>query len=353
MDKYKKMIRADLWQERIVLKCPKSGIFLDKNEQALAHEDDFDDLNRYPDPYARALSSHMAAFHGISNQNIHLQIGMAGLQLSLLQLMPQSSVLITLQPSIKEFENNLKIIQMNERRLELDFRASSGNLVDEIMAQWTPDVKSIWIDQPSALTGQSLPQEAILELCEHLKQHCLIVVNESLVEYCSEPSLCPQLSANENLLLIRSYDAAFRLAGLGLCSLMSHETFIQHIQYWFASTIPTPIQRMALEWMTNSLQLESKIAVSDLMALRHKWKERFRNLECVDRIEEGSGNFLVIHFKEPAYSKRLLQNQNIWVGDLSFMPGYEKAVRITIGSEAEMLSVYQIMDTPAFKPTIT
>lgn len=102
--------------------------------------------------------------------------------------------------------------------------------VNEIISKATSTCSSIvFLGSPNNPTGRIVPETEIALLCDILKFHTLIVVDEAYIEFSDQPSCASLLDHYENLCVIRTFSKWAGLAGLRCGYLLGNRILIKKV----------------------------------------------------------------------------------------------------------------------------
>jgi len=97
-----------------------------------------------------------------------------------------------------------------------DFELEVGEVVKK-----SKDVSAVFMCRPNNPTGSVFPEGEVLEVLE--STDCVLVLDETYIEFSEEDSLCKLAQEAERLVVLRSFSKAFGVAGLRLGYLVTNE----------------------------------------------------------------------------------------------------------------------------------
>ncbi len=193
---------------------------------------------------------------------------------------------------------------------------------------------------PNAPTGAALSRNEIKELLFALPQNIPVVIDEAYVDFGAESSL-GLVEDHENLIVVQTLSKSRSLAGMRAGYAIANPKTIQSLNAVKNSFNSYPLDRLAQE--TAALALENRTHFEEnrhrIIATRERSIERL--------IEEGwtvipsKANFIFVRHDrlpgEEIYSR--LKKRGILVRHFA-KPGIENFLRISIGTDKEMESLF-------------
>ncbi len=288
-------------------------------------------LNLYPDPWAPELREKIAKYVQLRAENVILGNGSDELVdlICRLFLNPGDRVLVPV-PTFSLYELSIRLAGAKPEFWPLP------NLewkVTEFL-QAARKAKMIFVCRPNNPTGNSVSEEAILEL---LSEGKTVVVDEAYCEF-ARYSLAQHVRTQENLVILRTFSKAFGLAGL-------------RIGYALTSPeVAEAMQRIKLPFSVNSLALAAASAALDDLPYMEKVVEEVRRergrmreglLSMKLRVLESDANFLMVGgFADADEICSKLERKGILIRSLSGVRGAGKSwVRITVGTKSQNLKL--------------
>ncbi len=193
-----------------------------------------------------------------------------------------------------------------------------------------PDI--VMLCSPNNPTGGVEPLDTVRELLEPRDR--LVVVDEAYIDFAPEgTSVSPLLADHPNLVIVRTFSKAWRLAGVRLGYLLAHPAVVEGLA------------RVRLPYGLTSLAQQA-----GLSALRHEGETRETVAKIVaerDRIAFELGalglvtypshsNFVLFEVADPVAAWDALAAEGIYVRRFRDVPGLERALRVTAGLPEEV-----------------
>jgi threonine-phosphate decarboxylase len=196
----------------------------------------------YPDLRQADLRSLVASREKIDPNNI--LFGNGATQLLYLiprHLKPRKALLAP--PTFSEYASALRCSGCRIRECRLDpercFRVEPDRLLRTLGAE-RPDV--LILGNPNNPTGAVIPPESLAEIIKVcVRQRVHLVVDESFIEFTSQPSLAGLASRQRYLIVLRSLTKFFGLPGLRIGYLVAHPSVVEKLSYelepWSVNTL--------------------------------------------------------------------------------------------------------------------
>lgn len=254
-----------------------ANIWLNANESPYPLELKLNvNVNRYPPRRPQSLLTTLANHYQVLPSNLLLSRGSdeaIDLLIRLCCRAGQDKVLIC-PPTFHMYEIYAKLqgaiiipIPLIKDTVLREFRLP----LSEILSQWQPDIKIIFVCSPNNPTGHITQMDDIAALCAATAGKALVVVDEAYAEFSKYPSAIAELSRFNNLVILRTLSKAFGLAGTRCGVTIAAEEVIDWLQKISAPySLPTP-SIMAIETAFNSenkLRIQNNI--SNTIQLRKK-----------------------------------------------------------------------------------
>ncbi|ANY06578.1 histidinol-phosphate transaminase [Pseudonocardia sp. HH130630-07] len=212
--------------------------------------------NRYPDLGVVELTARIADLHGLAPERIAVGCGSVTLCQQLVQVTspgPGSEVLF----AWRSFEAYPIVTQIGGaaiRTVPLD--AGHRHDLDAMAAAITERTRLVFVCSPNNPTGPVVRREEFLRFLAAVPRDVLVVLDEAYAEYVTDDDAVhgrPLLDEHPNLVVLRTFSKAYRMAGL-------------RVGYALASEqVATALRKVAPPFGVNSLAQAGAIA-----ALEHR-----------------------------------------------------------------------------------
>lgn len=319
-------------------------VYLDANESP---RDPFDGrgfgLNRYPDPQPQELVVTLSQIYNVPPQNLMVTAGAdQGIDV-LVRAFCQADrdqILIT-PPTYGYYEVCASLQGCGVARVPLEgtgFKLNRSAILKTVFGTKNHNIKLVFICSPNNPTGMGFGLDELTELAQNLAPHALLVVDEAYLEFTERPSMTTKLGAVPNLVVLRTLSKAFGLAGLRVGCLLAHPELIKLLQ---KVRPPYPLSQSSVEKALIALKSQASLreAVADNTKRRHLLRSILESHSLVEQVYDSETNFLLVRCTDGATLLRRCQDHHLVIRDRSSEPGLEQCVRITVGSEAEILQL--------------
>lgn len=314
----------------------EASVYLDANESWYG-----DGVNRYPDPFCRALRRKieeklsipfdMSAIGNGSDEVIDLLIRMFSA--------PGDSILIS-RPTYGTYSvfaraNGVNVINVPLLpTLDLD--------VDGILrtiAEKSP--KIVFVCSPNNPTGRVYPIEEIRTIADN--NPFITAVDEAYSDFADGfVSAMTLIKSNPRVAVLKTFSKAYGKAGARLGLLVSHPDIQKAFMKLKAPyNVSLLSQREGLEALSDE-GFEAR--VNDIVRRRNEFSRYLETLPYVIKVYPSEANFILIRVPDAAALYDYLLSLGIVVRNRSSEPLLENTLRITIGSEDEMRTLKEALN---------
>ena len=212
-------------------------------------------INHYPDPFYRELSSFLSKKHGIPNSQYIFGAGVDGLIENIVRIlinpgdeiiMPQLTFINT--SFAASIAGGKTIFTKMKPNFHIDFSDIHHHLSDH--------TKMVFICNPNNPTGLIEDQNDMIELVE--TADCLVVIDEANIEF-SGKSMIKFVKKYHNLVVLRTFSKGYSLAGMRIGYCVGNE---QLMNYVWRIRPPFPNTLLAQEAALAALQDEDHLEKS-------------------------------------------------------------------------------------------
>ncbi|WP_281986214.1 histidinol-phosphate transaminase [Aquimarina aggregata] len=310
-------------------------IFLDANENPFENG-----VNRYPDPQQRSLKAVLAEQKKVSVKNILLGNGSDEVLDLLFRAFcePKKDNIITLPPTYGMYKvlANINNIEEQEVLLSDNFEPN----VEEILNRVTVNTKIIFLCSPNNPTGNSFPENTIIEILESFKG--LVVIDEAYIDFSDKESWIVKIKSYPNLIVTQTLSKAYGLAGIRLGVCYGSEDVIAVL-----NKIKPPYnvneltQQRALERVLNQEQVQQE--VSEILEQRTYLEKTLSALSFVIKVYKSDANFILVKVDDANKRYDQLLEEGIVVRNRSTQPLCENTLRFTVGTVEENKRLIKII----------
>jgi len=323
-------------------------VWLDANENPQTPSAAKPLLNRYPEPQPADLVAQLAALYGVTPTQVLVTRGSdegIDLLLRVFCRAGQDAILIT-PPTYGMYvvaagiqgARTVTVPLVREKNFALD----AATVLAAVLAApkpsgdgETPEVKLVFLCSPNNPTGGLLDRAVVLSLARSLAGRAVVVVDEAYVDFSGQPSLATEISANPNLVVLRTLSKAYGLAGARVGTTIADPAVVAVLQKVIAPyPVPAPVLTAALAALTPAGLVAARNSVATLVAERARLAAALVKLPAVKRVWPSDANFLLVETLFAA--QRVMdcgrKNGIIWRDRSKDVPD---SIRITVGTAEE------------------
>lgn len=320
-------------------------IWLNANEAPDSGEYQLDcaRLNRYPECQPPQVVASYATYAGVSEEQVLVSRGGdEGIELLIRTFCePGQDSILLCSPTygmyaISAQTNDVGIIDVPlSAARQPDFAAIIAKL---------DSVKIVFLCSPNNPTGDLVDQAGLRQLLAAAKGRTLVVVDEAYIEFCPEFSQANLLAEYPELVIIRTLSKAFGLAGLRCGFTLAHPAVIALLLKVIPPyPIPEPVAQIAAQALTPQGLATMRARVAQLNDLKATLSARLSEHSEVKKVFAPNGNYLLVHFKDGGALFSRMAKAGIILRDFASRPGLADCIRITIGTQAEMDAVLDVL----------
>ena len=290
--------------------------------------------NRYPDPMSNDLRDELAAWHGVSRENVI--VGNGGDELLynfLLAFGGPGRTLVNVPPTFSEYAFFASLTQTGVRDVWRDPETFLPQ-ADELVAA-AGEASLVILTSPNNPTGDVVALELVARVCDACPG--LVMVDEAYGEFAAAGTSAEALLAEHDTL-----SKAFALAG-ARCG--------------YVIAAPDVIDALAAVRQIYSVNVLTQAAAIAAVRARAEFdptvekivSERLRLYESLARVEgvrvcPSEGNFILARMAGASrVRERLRDERSILVRDFSYAPGLADCLRITVGTPEENDAVIEAL----------
>lgn len=288
--------------------------------------------NRYPDPMSNDLRDELAAWHGVSRENVI--VGNGGDELLynfLLAFGGPGRTLVNVPPTFSEYAFFASLTQTDVRDVWRDPETLLPQ-ADELVAA-AGEASLVILTSPNNPTGDVAPLELVARVCDACPG--LVMVDEAYGEFAAAGTSAEALLAEyDNLLVLHTLSKAFALAGARCGYVIAAPDVIDAlaaVRQIYSVNVLT--QAAALAAVRARAEFDS--TVEKIVSERSRLYESLARVEGV-RVWPSEGNFILARMARASRVRERLRDEcSILVRDFSYAPGLADCLRITVGTPEE------------------
>ena len=306
-----------------------------------------DEIELYPDGNGFALKQALAAKHNVEMDCITLGNGSNDVLVLLAEafLSPDLNAVYS-QYCFAVYPIAIQAVGAVHKQipaLTWDSDSPLGHDLQAMQAAIDENTRLVFVANPNNPTGNHLSEAELKSFIADIPKTTIVVIDEAYLEY-SETNERVDASAwlqeFPNLVVTRTFSKAYGLAGLRVGYALSNPD------------IANVLNRIRQPFNVNSLALvAAESAINDVEFLQKSLEENAKGLQILEktcqqlklRYVPSKGNFLLIDFEQDAAPIYMdLLKQGIITRPVANY-GLPNSLRITIGTQAQMLRLQQAM----------
>jgi len=223
----------------------------------------------------------------------------------------------------------------------------TNNLLDiEGLQQQLGKVKVVFLCSPGNPTGNLLPKEQIIEVIELFKNSAIVVIDEAYIEFSPEQTSTSLLKKYNNVIVLRTLSKAFALAGLRCGFTLANTDIINLLSKVIAPyPISAPVAEIASQVLNTGIQQMTQ-RVHDCNKVKTSLSAWLTEQSWCSNVFTSDANFVLFRCTNESEKTRifnLLVSKNILIRDQSKQQQLENCLRISIGSEAEITQLKEVL----------
>lgn len=318
---------------------------LDANENAwgsIGMVDNNQMLNRYPDPYQRAIKKQLAEMKDHPEDCIFLGNGSDEIIDLLIRIFcePGKDEIVTTVPTYGMYRVSAAINNVAVKEVPLSglFELNATEVIKAVSTH----TKIIFLCSPNNPTGNLLEKSQVQTLLDRFNG--ILVIDEAYIDFTNDPGFVKQCAEHPNLVVMQTFSKAWGLAGIRLgVGYTSNE--IMH----YLNRVKPPYnvnqltQKLALAAMEDAHEI--KMIVAKVQNGREWLKKELSQLKTVEQVYPSDANFLLVKMKQPTVTFNALIDQQVVVRDRSRVQLCEGCLRITVGTEEENQRLLDVLKT--------
>lgn len=296
--------------------------------------------NRYPDPMSNELRDELAAWHGVSRENVI--VGNGGDELLynfLLAFGGPGRTLVNVPPTFSEYAFFASLTQTGVRDVWRDPETFLPQ-ADELVAA-AGEASLVILTSPNNPTGDIAALELVARVCDACPG--LVMVDEAYGEFAAAGSSAEALlTEHDNLLVLHTLSKAFALAGARCGYIIAAPDVIAAlaaVRQIYSVNVLTQAAALAAV----RARAEFDPTVEKIVSERSRVYESLARVEGV-RVWPSEGNFILARMAGASrVRERLRDERSILVRDFSYAPGLADCLRITVGTPEENDAVIEAL----------
>ncbi|WP_426802861.1 pyridoxal phosphate-dependent aminotransferase [Xanthomonas campestris] len=200
------------------------------------------------------------------------------------------------------------------------------------MAKADPSAGLIYLCNPNNPTGSITPRAEIEWLLANKPASAVLVVDEAYIHYSTEPSVADLVRQRQDLIVLRTFSKLYGMAGMRLGAALAPPGLLTKLASLGGNPLPVPAMAAGIASLRDPMLVPSRRA--DNARVRDDtiaWLKS-KGYTC---LPSQANCFMVEVKRDGKVFADSMQKQGVIVG--RSWPIWPKRVRVTVGSEAEML----------------
>lgn len=304
----------------------KAEVFLDANENP------FGALNRYPDPYQRALKARLSELKGLSPAHIFVGNGSDEVIDLAFRIFcrPGKDAVALCPPTYGMYEVAAQINDAPVLRIPLD-----ADFAPDLPAIVDSGAKMVFLCSPNNPTGNRL--EGLETVVRNFPG--IVFVDEAYIDFSSRPSLLLKVIEYPNLIVSQTLSKAWGKAGIRIGMAYAQPRIID---YYNKVKPPYNVSQIDQEHALQALEgvEEMQARCRLLLSERRRLEQSLPDLPGVVKVYPSDANFLLVKTTNAGFLYRQFLEQGIVLRNRHSL--VEQCLRITIGTPQENNRLLQV-----------
>jgi len=294
-------------------------------------------LRKYPDSAANLLVDSLAEFYGVNSDQVFVGIGSDDvIAMAFLTFFNSDKPVLFPDISYSFYPVWADLFQVPYETPAVDgeFRI--------IKEDYYKENGGVIFPNPNAPTGLYLPLAEVEDIVKH-NQDVIVIVDEAYIDFGGTSAL-ELISRYENLLVVQTFSKSRAMAGIRIGYAIGHPLLIQAlnaVKHSFNSyTMNMPSLVLGVEAVKDTVYFRETL--DKVIATRERAKKQLKELGF--SFPDSMANFIfATHEKVPAEQIfEALRQAQIYVRYFK-KPGIDNYLRISIGTEEEMDTLYAFL----------
>lgn len=330
------------------------GVLLNANEAPFPHVDDAEwrrlELNRYPSPQPARLKARMAALYGVSESQLLVTRGSdEGIDLlTRVFCRPYQNAVVECTPCFGMYRiaatiqgaEIIDVPRLATQELRIDYPQ-----LEKVIAE-SETIRLVFLTTPNNPTGDVIERvdlERVLKACE---DKALLVLDEAYIEFCESESASQLVNQWPQLVVLRTLSKAWAAAGVRCGTVIADPAVIGLLQRVIA---PYPLAATAidaaLQGTSDGVVESQQKFIESVKKNRSDLQAYMSGCEWIEASWESEANFILIKVADAAGLVGWCAERGIRIRDFSTKPQLEGCVRLTIGSDDDLIALKSALKT--------
>ncbi len=288
---------------------------------------------RYPDPYHQALRQKLAAYLGVSPEEVLCGAGSDEIIDWLIRVTcePGFDTVLALEPSYGVYQTYAQIHGVNVERVLLNPDYSLN--LEATLRTFTPTTRVAFLCSPNNPTGNRFAPEAIATFLEAFSGW--VVLDEAYVDFAEIPNYwLDRRSRYSNLIVLRTFSKAWGMAGWRVGYAIAPQSVVTlFYQTKLPYNLSQPAQEQALAVLSRGAEVQAKIGL--LKAERERLAKALITCPWVEAVFPSEANFVLAKVRRAKAVYEALLARGIVTRYRGTLPLCAETIRFTVGLPEE------------------
>ncbi|MBN1651942.1 MAG: histidinol-phosphate transaminase [Bacteroidales bacterium] len=303
----------------------KEGVFLDANENP------YGELNRYPDPYQKALKQKIAALKNVDSKNIFVGNGSDEIIDLTYRIFcnPGVDKALTFTPTYGMYEvsagiHNIALLKITlADTFQIDLEQLKPLLKEN-------RVKLIFICSPNNPTGNLMNNSDIEFILKNFNG--IVFIDEAYIDFAKEESLIRLISQYNNLIVSQTFSKAWGLAAARVGLAFANEEIIALFNKVKPPYNVSQLNQNAALNALNKPQIY-KENIKTILKEKERLLAALTQIKRIKKIYPSDANFLLLEVENADFIYNELVAQQIIIRNRNKQ--VDNCIRVTIGTPEE------------------
>lgn len=307
------------------------GTLLDANENSFGAVTGEPGLNRYPDPYQKALKQKIAAFRGVYPDQVFTGVGSDEPIDLLIRIFcePAHNRILVTPPTYGMYKVAASVNNVPVDTVPL---ASNFQLEpDKVLSAVRPETKIIFLCSPNNPTGNLLRRHHIESILDGFKG--IVVVDEAYIDFTDSASWCMDLDRYPNLVVLQTLSKSFGMAGIRLGMAFASAEIIH---YMMKIKSPYNINQLTSQAALDAMDQVERMReeVKSILVERARLERELKAMDTVVVFPSDS-NFLLIRVPKAFEIYKSMADAGVVARYRGDQIHCENTIRVTVGTPDE------------------
>ncbi len=291
-------------------------------------------LNRYPEARPDALAARLADIYGVRADEILVTRGSTEAIDLLIRCVcrPGQDNIVICPPTFGMYEVYAQIQGAGIRRVPLLADRGYGLDMPALVNDWSDEDRLFFICSPNNPTGQRIPTDQIVALCDALAGRALVVIDAAYVEFASADPTLELLRGFDNVCVLRSMSKAWGLASTRCGTLLANSELLGLLSRAQAPYVFPGICEAAVQAALDAADSDRPPHADEIVDQRETLARRLGALACVRHVWPSEANFLLTEVTSPEAVMAAAQSAGLLLRYFPGETGLENSLRITVGT---------------------